>query len=144
MRKYLIAGLTALSLALPVKAQAATANFTDMSILATDTVFQNRVLVALTIYCWNTVLGESISATSLPQHIARKNYCANVLNNPTTYKPLFVNLAAANQTVANDATVGGTLVGMTGSQVATAAAAVLDTDISNAVAAAFNAFINGI
>lgn len=144
MRKLLSAALVAASLVLPVRAQAATANFTDMSILATDTVFGNRVQAALTVFCWNTVLSESITAATLAQHIARKTYCVNVLNSPSSFKPIFVNLAAANQTVANDATAGGTLVGMTGTQVATAAASVLDTDISNAIAAAFNAFVNGI
>lgn len=144
MRKLFAIVLFALTLAVPIRAQAATANFTDMSILATDTVFGNRVQASLTVFCWNTVLSESITAATLPQHVARKNYCSQVLNNPTNYKAIFVNLAAANQTVANDATAGGTLVGMTGAQIATAAAAVLDGDISNAIAAAFNAFVNGI
>ena len=122
----------------------ATANFTDMSILATDPTFGNRVIIALTTYCWSTIMSETITAASLAQHIARKQYCANILNNPTFYKPLFVNVVAANQTVANDATAAGTLVGMTGTQIATAATAVIDTDISNAIAASFNAFIGSI
>lgn len=122
----------------------AIANLTDMSILTTDTTFQNRVVAALTMYCWNTVQNESIVASSLAVHMARKNYAAQVLNNPNNYKTQFVNLVAANQTVANDATASGTLVGMGTAQVATAAALCTDTDINNAVAAGFNAFIVGI
>lgn len=122
----------------------ATANLTDMSILAGDQTFQNRVAEALFIYCWNTVPSESITAASVSLHNARKNYAAGVLNNPNTFKPLFVNVVASNQIVANDATTNGTLVGLGSSQVATAAALATDTDITNAVAAAFNAFIPGV
>lgn len=122
----------------------AVANLTDMSILATDTTFQNRVAMAVYVYCWNTVLNESISAATLAQHIARKQFASNILNNPTQFTPRFTNVVAANQTCANDATAGGTLVGMTTQSLATAAAAVLDADINNAVAAAFNAFIGTI
>lgn len=126
------------------QAQAATANLTDMSILATDSVFQNRIVIALTLFCWSTVPSESITSSTVPQHTARKNFCAQILNNPNNFKTQFVNLVAANQTVANEATAAGTLVGMTGAQVATAAAATLDADINNAIAAGFNAFIAGI
>lgn len=122
----------------------ATANLTDMSILATDTVFQNRVAMALYVFCWSTIPGESITATSLAQHVARKQLAAAILNNPTLYTSKFVNAVAANQTVANDATATATLVGMTAGQIATAAAACTDTDINNAVAASFNAFISAI
>lgn len=122
----------------------ATANLTDMSILATDPTFQNRVAMALYEFCWNTVPGESISSSTLAQHIARKQLSASVLNNPSLYNSKFVNVVAANQTVANDATAGGTLVGMTTAQIATAAAACTDTDINNAIAASFNGFIGNI
>lgn len=122
----------------------ATANLTDMSILATDATFQNRVAMSLYTFCWSTVPGESITATSLAQHVARKQLAASVLNNPTLYTSKFVNVVAANQTVANDATTTATLVGMTAGQVATAAAACTDTDINNAIAAAFNAFVSSI
>lgn len=122
----------------------ATANLTDMSILATDAVFGNRVLMSLTNYCSSTVLNEAITAATLAVHVARRGYAQQVLNNPNNFKAQFVNIAAANQTVANDATAAATLVGMTGTQVATAATACTDTDINNAVAAAFNAFISGL
>lgn len=122
----------------------ATANLTDMSILSTDAVFGSRVLMSLTMFCWSTIPGESITSSTVGLHLARKNFSAQILNNPNQYKQLFVNAVASNQTVANDATSAGTLVGMTGPQVAAAAAACTDTDINNAVAAAFNAFIAGI
>ena len=142
MIKRISAALAALLFA--GQAFAATANLTDMSTLATDTVFGNRVLVSVVNYCSSTVLNEAISASTLAVHIARKSYCQQILNNPANFKSQFVDVAAGNQTVANDATAAGTLVGMTGAQVATAATACTDTDINNAVAAAFNAFIAGI
>lgn len=122
----------------------AVANLNDMAVLATDTVFGNRVFISLIQYCTITVPSETIAASGGTVHALRKNYAANVLNNPTIYKPLFVNAAAANQTVANDATVSGTIVGETGAALATSALLCTDTDINNAVAAAFNAFIGGI
>ena len=120
------------------------ANLTDMSILATDTVFGNRVLASLTQYCTTTIPSESITSTTVQLHTARKQYASSILNNPANFKPLFVNAASVNQTVANDATAAGTLVGMTSTQVATAATACTDTDINNAVAAAFNSFVSSI
>lgn len=122
------------------------ANLTDMSILATDTTFGNRVVMSLTQYCTITIPGETISTTagSAELHIARKTFGGLILNSPNQYKPLFINAAAANQTVANEATISGTLAGLTSTQVASAAALCTDTDISNAVAAAFNAFIQSI
>lgn len=122
----------------------ATANLNDMSTLATDTVFGNRVFMALIQFCTNVVPGESITSTTVQLHVARKNYAATVLNNPNVYKPLFVNAVAANQNVANDATVSATIVGLTAGPLATAALLCTDTDINNAVAAAFNAFVSNI
>jgi hypothetical protein len=122
----------------------ATANLTDMSILATDATFQGRVLMSLVQFCTVSVPSETINTNAVQLHVSRKQYSAQVLNNPNFYKPLFVNATAANQIVANEATSGGTLVGMTQSQIATAAAACLDTDINNAIASAFNAFIISI
>jgi ATP-dependent exoDNAse (exonuclease V) beta subunit len=122
----------------------ATANLNDMATLATDPVFGNRVLSALILYCGTTVLNEAITAASVAQHNARKNYASQVLNNPTFYKPLFVNVVSVNQIVANEATATGTIVGQTGATLATSALLCLDSDINNAVAAAFNAFIAGI
>lgn len=122
----------------------ATANFNDMQTLATDPVFGNRVMVAVITYC-QTVANESLSSTMpLILHVARKNLAAAIMNNPTLYKPLFVNVASTNQTVANDATVSGTIVGQTGATLATSALLCTDTDISNAIASAFNSFISNV
>jgi len=122
----------------------ATANLNDMATIATDAVFGNRVLMSLIEFCTTSIPGEAITGTTVQLHIARKNYASAVLNNPSFYKPLFVNAAAANQIVANDATVNGTLVSMTPAQLATAALLCTDSDINNAVAAAFNAFVSNI
>jgi hypothetical protein len=124
----------------------ATATLNDMQTLATDPVFGNRVLFALLQYCVITIPTEVVATTpsGCQNHIARKNYAANVLNNPAVYKPMFVNAAAANQIVANEATAGGSIAGQTGAPLATAALLCLDADINNAVAAAFNAFIGSI
>ena len=124
----------------------ATATLNDMQILATDVVFGNRVQMSLTQYCLTTVPSEAVATTAGGSyiHTLRKNFASNAVNNPVTYKPLFVLAAAANQTVANDATAAGTLVGMTPTQVATAALSCTDTDINNAVAAAFNGFIGAV
>jgi hypothetical protein len=122
----------------------ATANLNDMAILATDSVFGSRVFAALIQFCTTVVPSETITSTTVQLHVARKNYAAQVLNNPNQYKPLFINAVSSNSIVANEATAAGTLAGMTGQQIATAALLCLDTDINNAVAAAFNAFISGI
>jgi hypothetical protein len=122
----------------------ATANLNDMAVLATDPVFGNRVLIALTQFCATVISGEAITANSLAQHIARKNFAAQILNNPSNFKPFFVNVVAANQIVANDATISGTIAGQTGTVLAASALLCTDTDINNAIAAAFNSFISGI
>lgn len=120
------------------------ANLNDMATLATDTVFGQRVFMSLIQFCTTVVPGETIAAGALQLHVARKTYAAAVLNNPNAFKPLFVNAAAANQIVANDATASGTIVGATSGPLATAALLCTDTDINNAIAAAFNAFIQQI
>jgi hypothetical protein len=122
----------------------ATANETDMSILWTDSTLQNRVEQALYKFCWSTLPSESITAANLVQHWTRVQFAKGVIFNLSNYKLPFTKMVASNQTVANDATAGGTLVGMTQQQLATAAAAVLDADIDNAIAAGFNAFVPGI
>lgn len=126
----------------------------DMSIVATDVNFGNRVLASLTIYCATTVQSEVTSASLTAEvHQARKNYAAAVLNNPTAFKPLFVNTVSSNQAVADAAvaTAGSSLVGLTSTQVAAAittatptTTGVTDTLINNAVASEFSAFVSGI
>lgn len=122
----------------------ATANLNDMATLATDVVFGNRVFMAMVQFCTSVVPSEAISSSSVQLHVSRKNYAAQILNNPNNYKPLFVNAAAANSIVANEATATGTLVGQTPTQIAATALLCLDNDINNAVAASFNAFVASI
>jgi hypothetical protein len=123
-----------------------TATLTDMSILATDPTFGNRVFASLATYCTVTIPTETITDAAVELHVARKQLAASILANiesPNPWKQLFVNVVSVNQIVANDATANGTLVGMTQAEIATAAALCLDSDINNAVASAFNAFIGG-
>jgi hypothetical protein len=122
----------------------ATANLNDMATIATDAVFGNRVFMSLIEFCTITIPNETITTGSVQLHMSRKNYAAQILNNPTVFKPLFVNAVAANQIVANDATASGTVVGMSPTSLATATLLCTDTDINNAVAAAFNAFVSNI
>jgi hypothetical protein len=122
----------------------ATANFNDMSILAGDQVFGNRVASALWTFCTVSIPGEAVTDATCKTHAARKAYAQQVLNNPTLYRPFLINAVAVNQIVANEATAAGTLVGMTAPQVAIAALLCLDADISNAIAAAFNSFVPGL
>jgi hypothetical protein len=122
----------------------ATATLNDMSTLATDTVFGNRVASAMLQFCTTVIPSETISSTAIQLHQARKSFAASILNNPTQYKPLFIQAVSVNSIVANEATVGGTLVGAIPSVFATAALLCTDADINNAVASAFNAFIANI
>lgn len=124
----------------------ATATLNDMATLTTDTTLQGRIFMSLMVYCTVTVPGEAVasSAGACSTHIARKNFAAQVMNNPNNYKTLFVNAVCANQIVANDATTNGTIVGDAPATLATAALLCTDTDINNAVAAAFNAFVGSV
>lgn len=122
----------------------ATATLNDMQVLATDTVFGNRVLIALIQYC-NTVANEAVSPTNpLILHNARKAFASSVINAPNQFKSLFIDVAASNQIVANEATANGSISGQVGAVLATSALLCTDTNISNAVAAAFNTFIPNV
>src|SRR6266481_2253017 len=90
------------------------ASFNDMQILATDSTFGARVGSALWQWCV-TVSNEAWSAT----HQQRKNYAAQLLNNPTLYRPFFINVSSVDTTVINDATVASSAASFTGSITAT-------------------------
>ncbi len=90
------------------------ASFNDMQILATDSTFGARVGSALWQWCV-TVSNEAWSAT----HQQRKNYAAQILNNPTLYRPFFINVSSVDTTVINDATVASSAASFTGSITAT-------------------------
>jgi hypothetical protein len=123
----------------------ATANLNDMSILATDPTFGNRVFMALMQFITVTIPSESITAANVAQHVARHAYGQQILNGPPeNYKTRFVDAVAVNQIVANGATNNGTLVGLTAAQIATQALLSTDTDITNAIRLAYNSYIYGI
>lgn len=114
------------------------ASYSDMAFLAGDSTFGGRVGSALWQQCVN-ISSEAWSST----HAARKQYVTQILNNPTFYKPFFVNVVSVDTTVIADATVGGTVV-LTSGNVLTQGNLVTDAHIATAVSAAFNAFISGI
>jgi UDP-N-acetylglucosamine enolpyruvyl transferase len=120
----------------------ATANLQDMSILAGDPTFGNRVQAALFVYVTVSLPGEAITDATVDLHRRKKQYAQALINSPDFFKARFVNAVASNQIVANEATAGGTLVGMTTAQIATAAAACTDADIENAISNAFLAAIS--
>lgn len=132
-----------------------TATTLDMSLIAVDATFKGRVQAALFQYCTQTVLSESCAdnGSLTPQrHQIRKAYAANVLNNISNFITSFCWVAAANQTLANDVVTANGANFTTSTTGATVAAAVTtatptsngatDTDINNAVAAAFNLMAN--
>jgi hypothetical protein len=114
------------------------ASYNDMFLLSGDATFQGRVGSAL----WQTCVNISNEAWS-SVHQQRKNYVAQVLNNPVIYKPFFVNAASVDATVIADATQAGTVV-ITSGNVAAQGALVTDVHLANAIAAAFNAFVSSI
>jgi hypothetical protein len=122
----------------------AVATLNDMATLVTDPTFGNRVNASMIIYASGTIMNESITASTLAYHVARKQYAAQVLNNIGNYKNIFVQMVGANQIVANDATASGTIVGQVGSVLAASALLCTDTDINNAVASAYNSLISSI
>ena len=113
----------------------ANATFKDMAVLATDPTFLSRVQSAMLTYC-GVVASEGWTVAF---HRERQTFGAAVVNSPSVYAPLFCNIVASNLICANEATVNGT-VALTSGNVATQAALVLDTDISNAIASQFNSF----
>lgn len=114
------------------------ASYNDMSLLASDTAFGNRVASALWQACVN-ISNEAWSST----HAARKGFVTTILSDQTTWKPRFVSVASVDTTVIADATQAGTVV-LTSGNAATQAALVTDAHLSNAISAAFNAFVSGI
>lgn len=114
------------------------ASYSDMSFLANDSTFANRVGAALTQTCVN-IANEAWSSS----HALRKGYVTQVLNNPTSYRSLIVNAVAVDTTVIADATAAGTVV-LGSANVTAQGALVTDAHIGNAISGAFNAFILGL
>jgi len=123
----------------------ADSQFNDAAVLTTDPTFQGRVGSALWAYCAQVIPTEVVGTTPADSyvHIQRKNYAQSVLNNPSVYRPFFINAASVDTTVLSDATLAGTVPLIT-SNVSVQQALISDQHISNAVAAVFNAFVVGI
>jgi hypothetical protein len=115
-------------------------NLSDQQFLASDATFQSRALQSFVGFCVSTVLTES-ATTAL--HRQRVQFCQAVMgtvNGPANFKINIAEVAASNATVVSDATAGGGTPLTTGN-VATQAPLVVDTDLNNAIAAAFNIFV---
>jgi hypothetical protein len=125
----------------------ATATSFDVQLIAADTAFQGRVKALTYTYCISTVAGETVN-----NHLARKTYASQILNNPNSYIPNFVWVAAQDQTLANSVVTANGANFTSSTTAATVAAAVTtptplstgatDVLISNAIANAFNIMAN--
>ena len=120
----------------------------DMQLIAADTALKGRVQAAVYEYAIVTINSES----GVANHSIRKNYAAQVLNNPNQFIPNFVWACASNQILANDVITAAGANFTATTTTATVAAAVTtatptttgatDTDINNAVASAWNMMAN--
>jgi hypothetical protein len=126
---------------------AGTPTLSDSFNLSNSAIFKGRVQISLVSTCMN-INSEAISGTMpLALHLLRKNQVAQILNpaNFSTWVSQFALLAAANATVVSDATTATTnYVPITTSTGDTVQPNIPDTDINNAVSAAFNAVIPGV
>jgi hypothetical protein len=126
----------------------AAATLLDMSLIANDQTFKNRVQASLFAYCTTTLQSETAN-----NHAARKVFAAQLMNAPNSFIPNFTWAAASNQTLANDVITANGGANFTASTAPSTIAAAIttatptttgatDTDINNAVANAFNALAN--
>jgi hypothetical protein len=142
MRKLAFAAILVVALvSVASAAQTPSPNLNDQQVLATDPTFQARSVESFIGYCFGTVLGEN---HGVPYHPQRAVFCQTVLiangTGTGSWKTVLAQVAAANATVLSDATAtGGTP--LTSGNVAAQQAVVADTDLNNAIAAAFNLFI---
>ena len=128
-----------------------TATFLDMSLIAADVVLRGRVQAAVYQYAIQTINGGGAELT-LSNHGQRKNYAAQVLNNPNDFIPDFVWAVAQNQIFADGVVTQNAANFTPTTTAATVAAAVTtatptttggtDTNIANAVANAWNMLAN--
>lgn len=134
--------IVAAMLVLPLSAQAqAAATTNDQAVLSADQLFQNRGLESFIGFCVSTIISEN--PHSVAYHTQRVAFCQTVMgtiNGPGNYKVNIAEVSAANATVIGDATQSGT-VALTTANADAQQALVTDTDLSNAIAAAFNIFI---
>jgi hypothetical protein len=141
MRKILIS-LALVFMAGPALAAATPSpNLNDQAVLAADTLFQNRALESFFGFCANSIKGEG---TTVAYHNQRSALCQQVLLAQATgtgsWKVVLAQVAAANATVVGDATAAGATP-LTSANADAQQALVVDTDLNNALAAAFNEFL---
>src|SRR5258708_18791955 len=79
----------------------AVATLLDMALIAADVTFKGRVQAAVFQYAIQTINGGGNELT-LSNHDRRKNYAAQVLNDPPSFIPDFVWAVASNQTLASN------------------------------------------
>jgi hypothetical protein len=126
-----------------------TATLYDMSRIAIDAVFVQRVQASVFNYAVYSIGAEG---QNIANHVTRKAYAFQVLNNPNVYIADFAWAAASNPILANDVVTQNAANFTTATTDATVAAAVTtatpastgatDSDINNAVAAAWNTMAN--
>lgn len=133
----------------------ATATSFDMQLIAIDTTLKTRVQALLNAWLVGTMYPESAAdgSTITPQeHIQRKAFAANVLNNYSQYASVFEWVVASNQTLANAVVTQNGANFTSSTTTATVAAAVTtstptstgatDTMINNALASSFSLLAN--
>jgi hypothetical protein len=111
-----------------------------MYLLGTNSNFQQRVQAALLQTCQNI----STEGWSVVFHRERAAFVNQILNPSSfaSYVTQFAMMAATNLTVINDATgAPSNYVALTAGNVVAAQASITDTDLGNALAATFNAFV---
>ena len=116
----------------------------DIALLAGNPVFVSRTSAALVGTCLN-ITNEAITTNTQILHQRRASLAQNILTqlvaNPTAWPASMALAAATNPTVISDATAGGTVV-LTTANATTQQALVTDSDLNNAVSAAFNSYAN--
>lgn len=111
----------------------------DRYTLSTDPTFKTRVQAALVAIC----VSIANEGWAVAFHRERSDFAARILGNPsspTDWVQLFTNAVSTDSTCIGAATQAGT-VALTSGNVVAQSALVSDTQIDNAIAAEYNAFI---
>ena len=107
--------------------------------LSQDSTYQHRIQASLLAAC----IAIATEGWAVAFHRERATFVQSILSSTTSLASavtLFSNSSATDATVLADATVGGTVVLITGNRAAQAAL-VTDAHIDNAISSQFNAFI---
>lgn len=112
------------------------ASLKDMDVLRQNATLTGRVRAA--IIQGSIVVGQENPDTT-PNHRERSTYCAQIMNNPDSFAPLFTSAVVTDATVIGQATANGTVVITTANSDAQQNL-ITDAAITNAVGIQFNAF----